>query len=86
MLVELVKDTTGAFVIACGNRPLTAGAVENQQVELCISPALTANQQRLYTPVMATFAELAGNVEALTRRLESLPFNVLRSRAVQGMD
>jgi hypothetical protein len=28
---------------------------------------------------MATFAELAGNVEALTRRLENLPFNVLRT-------
>jgi Protein of unknown function (DUF2971) len=29
---------------------------------------------------MATFAESAGNVEALIRRLESLPFNVLRTR------
>jgi hypothetical protein len=28
MLVELVKDATGAFVIAGGNRPFKAGAVE----------------------------------------------------------
>jgi hypothetical protein len=45
MIVELVKDATGAFVIPGGNRPFTAGAVENQHVELCISPDLTLNQQ-----------------------------------------
>ena len=44
MLVELVKDATGAFVIAGGNCPFTAGALENQHVERCISSALTPNQ------------------------------------------
>ena len=39
MLVELVKDATGAFVIAGGNRPFKAGAVENQHVERCLPRA-----------------------------------------------
>ena len=47
MLVELVKDATGALVIPGGNRPFTASAVENQHIERCISPALTPNQQWL---------------------------------------
>ena len=40
MLVELVKDATGALVIPGGNCPFTAGAVENQHVERCIITGL----------------------------------------------
>jgi hypothetical protein len=32
MLVDLVKDPTGAFMIGGGNRRLTVGTVENQHV------------------------------------------------------
>jgi hypothetical protein len=50
MLGELATDTIEAFVIG-GNRPFTV-VCSGKSAQRSISPALTPNQQRLYTPVI----------------------------------
>ena len=75
MFIKPVYDLIGAIGIGGGNHLGTVGTVEKQHVITlsysghghCIPPALTPNQQRLYTAVMASEEYKGFHVSAWAR-------------------